>query len=185
MSKGEAEDLFQKEGAAFEAREKKRRRNVLEGLAMDQQAEMDALMRELQREKDRWNGALVDYFGSSATSVIRFLRTTNESASSVYDETSLNQMKFLLVLVNDERVTSIALIFDLRQICQYVPFSRNANEKKVFVLDCTGFLSRVEAERRRHEMAVKLRLQERQLRRENDLSAISHLLAMSRNFDEA
>ena len=53
MSPEEAQRLFDEEGLKFEEKEEKRRRNVLEGLAMDFEAERDALLRALQEAKDK------------------------------------------------------------------------------------------------------------------------------------
>ncbi|XP_076812765.1 uncharacterized protein LOC143459471 isoform X1 [Clavelina lepadiformis] len=96
MSKEEADCLFKDEELLFQEQEKSKRRNVLEGLAMDMDSEKDALLRMLQDEKDR-----------------------------------------------------------------------------------------LEAEKRRQALLAKLRLEERQFRRESELSAIAKLLAMSRDQDDA
>ena len=53
MSKEEADCLFKDEELLFQEQEKSKRRNVLEGLAMDMDSEKDALLRMLQDEKDR------------------------------------------------------------------------------------------------------------------------------------
>ena len=53
MSPEEAKRLFDEEGLKFEEKEEKRRRNVLEGLAMDFDAERNALLKSLQDAKDK------------------------------------------------------------------------------------------------------------------------------------
>lgn len=53
MSPEEAQRLFEEEGLLFEEQEKKRRRNVLEGLAMDLESEKNALLKALQAAKDK------------------------------------------------------------------------------------------------------------------------------------
>ena len=53
MSPEEAKRLFEEEGLLFEEQEKKRRRNVLEGLAIDLDAEKNALLKALQDAKNK------------------------------------------------------------------------------------------------------------------------------------
>ena len=53
MSPEEAERLFDEEGSLFEEQEKKRRRNILEGLAMDLEAEKNALLKALKDAKNK------------------------------------------------------------------------------------------------------------------------------------
>nr|XP_018667550.1 trichohyalin isoform X2 [Ciona intestinalis] len=53
MSEEEANRLFQEEGEEFESIEKKRRKNVLEGLFLDAEAEKNALLRMLQEANDK------------------------------------------------------------------------------------------------------------------------------------
>nr|CAB3228489.1 trichohyalin-like [Phallusia mammillata] len=96
MSKVDALELFKEEAERFEEQEKKRRKNVLEGLVSDFNNERDALLLALKQARDQ-----------------------------------------------------------------------------------------AEADKRRQAYLTKLRLQERKLRRENDLSSVAHLLALSRIHDNA